>query len=365
MLQRSFSERRHGVKAFGVKVLPSTFQMPPLRVTGVDIKKPLPEDSIGNEISNCLPSNYYSQSNGGKANTPQGNGTCGKPSDRARYINSHSFDDLDLEELTESERDLKIDYELGRAENNIKLAYEVAQAERLAEQEVMGLDDILKMCTDYEQQLQREQQIRQSISERKNASRLCSMTKIKTNGSLTSPIHIRRFAELSKERHSNGHTLPRSDCNFDADQSLSHRCSAEVPPDADLDWTNGVEQLSSTSSSEFLDRSPTIRSQSVYENDEVFAAFQTDSSDCFNSSDDALDCSPLNFPVQQTSRSAHLTPGYTEGASRQLLPTERNVSGEKPQGNSHSKRNSGDQRLNLELTVSVLNLLTLLTFMSL
>lgn len=362
MLKRSFSERGHSahVKAFGVKVLPSTFQMSPLRVTGIDIKNPIPEDSPGNEISNGLPSNHYLESNG-EANAQLGNKTRERPPDRARYINSHSFDDLDLEELTESERDLKIDYELGRAEHNIKMAYEVAQTERLMEQdkklqEAMGLDDILKMCTDYEQQLQREKQLRQNLSEKKNASRLCNMTKIKTNGSLTSPVHIRRFAELSKERHSNWHLVPRADWNVDADPTLN-RSSAELLPDVDLngDWTNnGAEQLSSTSSSEFLDKSLSpIRSQSFYENDEVFGAFQTDSSDCFTS-DDALDDSPLHFPVRPSS-SHHLTSRSTEeaGPSRQHLPAVGNISDGKAHGISDRRRNSENQRLNLELTVSI------------
>ena len=146
---------------------------------------------------------------------------------------SDSLDDIDVNELTESERDLRSYYERRKVER--KREQDQAQMERLR------LDEILRMCTEYEQQIAREKELAAADKARASSSSGsggCSITKIKTNGSLTSPIHVRRLAasrsksndsDVFKYEQPNVDAAPSSRSSSKTDVVVAVAASAEPP----------------------------------------------------------------------------------------------------------------------------------------
>ena len=92
------------------------------------------------------------------------------------------FEELDLEDLTDSQQDLRNLHQ--------RMVDERKEEQRMAEMEKQRLDDILNMCAEYEKQLERERlgivvNKRDSCDSLKSEGSRNSMSKIKTNGSLT------------------------------------------------------------------------------------------------------------------------------------------------------------------------------------
>jgi hypothetical protein len=113
----------------------------------------------------------------------------------------HDFDelsvsDLRLEDLTESQQDLKKLHDKMKAERH--------REQQVALQEQQRLEEILNMCAEYEKQLEGEEMSRQRAS---SPSVRNSLTKIKTNGSLgklASPtlMHKEPAFDYKWQRHS-------------------------------------------------------------------------------------------------------------------------------------------------------------------
>lgn len=259
MLKRSASERScpDHVRVIGVKVLPSVFQRPALRVTGL---------ATGNNVD----SNGHN-GHGACSDQPSGSSPISEADEKKvgaswdsappHHIDSRSIDDIDdFEELTESERDLKIDYQISRANQLIE------HDKRL--QEKLGLDELLKVCTDYEKQALLEKTIAQTRSlrtEKRSSLRLCSITKIKTNGTLTSSsAHARRCSEPSKPQNSN-------DSNSNSNSNVTQLRAEKTPKiDQRLCKNSAVDDdiIPKHACSHFLfpERHSPDRAHSIYDN---------------------------------------------------------------------------------------------------
>ena len=93
------------------------------------------------------------------------------------------FDELNLGDLTDSQKDLR--------DLHQRMVDERKEEQKMAQMEKQRLDDILNMCAEYEKQLERERlgivvvNKRDSCDSLKSEGSRNSMTKIKTNGSLT------------------------------------------------------------------------------------------------------------------------------------------------------------------------------------
>ena len=184
--------------AFGVKVLPDPEELAVFGSTSKEVKahrSPRDKSPHVNFVDNTpkFPTAELleqSQSNGefkfnglhSNENQNKNNVHSAMNDDIAAKHETACFDELEFGELTDSQQDLR--------DLHQRMVDERKEEQRMAEREKQRLDDILNMCAEYEKQLERERlglvaNKRDSCDSLKSEGSRNSMTKIKTNGSLT------------------------------------------------------------------------------------------------------------------------------------------------------------------------------------
>ena len=156
--------------------------------------------------------------------------------------------ELDMTELSQSQQDL--------IQLHQRMKEERKQEQMVAEQEKHRLDDILNMCAEYERQLEHEKRVKEKVespTERRDSRN--SMTKIKTNGSLTklaSPNQSHKDIFDFKFRRSSGSSASTSDDEGSDNGTIKRRPNGAVPgTEVHMNGSYGhpTERLSSSSSS--------------------------------------------------------------------------------------------------------------------
>ena len=184
--------------AFGVKVLPDPDELAVFGSTSKEVKahrSPRDKSPHVNFVDNTpkFPtaelleqsvSNGEFKFNGVHSNENQNknNVHSAMSDDIAAKHETACFDELEFGDLTDSQQDLR--------DLHQRMVDERKEEQRMAQMEKQRLDDILNMCAEYEKQLERERlgivaNKRDSCDSLKSEGSRNSMTKIKTNGSLT------------------------------------------------------------------------------------------------------------------------------------------------------------------------------------
>ena len=184
--------------AFGVKVLPDPDELAVFGSTSKEVKAHRsPRDKSPHvnfvddtpkfptaELLEQSLSNGEFKFNGHRSNENQNknNVHSAMNDDIAAKHETACFDEVEFGDLTDSQQDLR--------DLHQRMVDERKEEQRMAEMEKQRLDDILNMCAEYEKQLERERlgivaNKRDSCDSLKSEGSRNSMTKIKTNGSLT------------------------------------------------------------------------------------------------------------------------------------------------------------------------------------